>query len=222
MAHQPTQPKVRNEKEASKVVTHRFEFYRDQARKMIPLLAGSVALNFLLGGGFIYAISHRPPPVVVPTRPDGSIVPIIALDRPMVNRATLLEWVSRSVIAAYNYDFARYRQQFMEAADSFTPAGWNRYVQALNESNNLDAVINRKLTVTSTVRTAPVIIDERNAGGVYTWIIEVPLVVTYQSLSERTSENLLVRATVVRRQSLDSRDGSGLAIETLVAIRSSQ
>lgn len=202
---------------ASEAVRARYEFYKDLSRRSMPLLMASLLLNGVLVAGDVAILTHRPPPRYVPTRPDGGVLPEKPLNEPIVSNAALFVWASRAVTTAYTYNFASYREQFMRASDAFTDEGWINFIKAIERSNNLPAVAARRLTVTATVRAAPVLVEPpKLERGVLTWVMEIPLSVTYQSGTERTAENLSARTTVVRRRTIQSPDGSGLGISQLI------
>jgi intracellular multiplication protein IcmL len=81
----------------------------------------------------------------------------------------------------------------------------------LEESGNLRTVIDNKLVTTAVPRGAPIIIAEGQLGGNYAWKIQLPMLVTYQSASTRTTQDLLVSAIISRRSELEHPMGLGIA-----------
>ena len=99
----------------------------------------------------------------------------------------------------------------MAASGFFTSDGWNQFITALSESNNLDAVKTKKLVVSAVATAAPVILQKGLLNGRYAWRIQMPILVTYQSASEFSQQNLNVTMLVTRVDTLNSPRGIGIA-----------
>jgi intracellular multiplication protein IcmL len=193
------------------VVRHRSEFHRDKHRLVLLALLISVILNGLLGASFIYLVSHPPAPQYFATTINGRITPLIPLDQPNMPPSTLLQWANSAAIAAYTYNFVNYRQELQSASEFFTPEGWNEFISALNSSNNLKAVLDKKLVVSAVATGAPVIVDQGVLNGTYTWSIQMPMLVTYQSASQTARQNIVVKIVVQRISTLNSARGIGIS-----------
>lgn len=154
----------------------------------------------------------RPPDVrYFATTTDGKIMKMSDLAEPVQNTSAVLNWATRNITNAYTFSFANYRQQLQAARPSFTKSGWDGFNQALQESGNLQSVINNDFVTTVVPSGAPVIIAEGYMSGRYAWQIEMPILVTYQSANERFTQDLLVQAIVVRRPELENPSGLGIA-----------
>ena len=135
--------------DALELVTLRNNFYRDNYRRLVMALVILLAINAALVGVVIYQFSSRPEPRYFATSADGKITPIYALEVPMVSASALLSWANQAAVAAFSYNFANYRQALQDASDYFTPEGWKDFQAALESSNNLSAVITKKLVVST-------------------------------------------------------------------------
>jgi intracellular multiplication protein IcmL len=97
------------------------------------------------------------------------------------------------------------------ASEFFTPDGWNQFIGALNSSNNLKAVLDKKLVVSAVAIGAPVILDQGVLNGTYTWTVQMPMLVTYQSASQNAEQKIVVKIVVQRISTLNSARGIGIA-----------
>lgn len=192
-------------------ITLRNNFYRDGQRKMILLLLISLLANFLLGAMLVYIIMHPPAPKYFPTSINGRITPLIPLNVPNQSDSSVLQWANVAATAAYSYSFVNYRTELVAASGFFTPEGWDQFLTALKQSNNLDAVIAKKWIVSAVATSAPVILKSGPLNGVYAWSIQMPIVVTYQNSSEFTQQNNLVTMTIVRVNTTNSPYGIGIS-----------
>ena len=133
--------------DALMAVALRNNFYRDGQRKMIVVLLVSMLANIVLAGILVYIITHPPAPKYFATSINGRITPLIPLDIPNQSDSSVLQWANVAATAAYSYNFVNYRTELVAASGFFTPEGWDQFLTALKQSNNLDAVVAKKLIV---------------------------------------------------------------------------
>src|SRR5205807_1923771 len=73
---------------------------------------------------------------------------------------------------------------------------------ALNKSNNIKVVEDRKLVASATsVEPAMIVKKGINKNGIYTWQIKLPLIATYENESRVIKQNLMVNLLVARNTS---------------------
>lgn len=192
-------------------ITLRNTFYRDGQHKLIAVFLVSVIANIMLAALLIYIITHPPTPKYFATSSSGRITPLFALNEPNTSDNAVVQWSSVATMAAYSYNFVNYRTELEAASGFFTGAGWDQFMAALRDSNNLDAVKSKKLVVSAVVTGAPVILKKGLLSDRYAWRIQMPLLVTYQSASEFTQQNLNVTLLVTRIDTLNSPTGIGIA-----------
>jgi intracellular multiplication protein IcmL len=88
-------------------------------------------------------------------------------------------------------------------------------MKALDESKNLVAVQDKKLYVTAASTGKGTVTKEGNENGIYTWEVQIPILVTYKSPTETISQNLVVKAEIVRV--LSSQSSQGIAFQNITA-----
>jgi intracellular multiplication protein IcmL len=199
------------DEDAIAVVGLRNEFYRDNHRKTVWLLFLCVFIIVILGGGLVYIVTHPPQPQYFATTIDGRVTPLVPLDQPNMSTSALLQWANTAAIAAYTYDFVTYRQALQAASEYFTPDGWSAFMDALTSSNNLDAVTSKKLIVSAVATGAPVVLAQGLLEGRYSWKVQMPMLVTYQSASQFSQQSVLVTMLITRISTLTSARGVGIA-----------
>lgn len=193
------------------VVRLRNQFYRDSYRKVVGGLVLCIFVILILVGGLVYIVSNPPMPKYFATSVDGRIMPLVPLNRPNLSSAALLSWANTAAIAVYTYNFVNYRQALQAASDYFTPDGWKSFMNALQSSNNLNAVIDKKLIVSAVATGAPVILEQGLLFGTYTWRVQMPMLVTYQSASEFSQQAVTVTMLITRVSTLATPLGIGIA-----------
>ena len=196
--------------DAIQTVMMRHEFYRDRFRWMLyALVAQSVAL-IIAGYSVYYLLNDRPEPRYFATRSDGGLIRLTPLHEPMLTQSAILTWAGKAATDAFTFDFVNFRQQLQNAAQAFTPDGWRSFLKALEDSRNLEAVRQKKLIVNAALQGAPVMLTEGVVNGVYSWRIEMPIVVAYRSANEVQRQNLLGNMTVSRVPTLEFPEGVGI------------
>ena len=193
------------------VVNLRNNFYKDSQRKVIVALMVSVAVNFILGFLVIYMITHPPAPKYFATSINGRITPLYPLDQPNQSDSAVLQWANQAAIAAFTYNFVNYREELQASSGFFTADGWEQFLTALDQSNNLDAVKSKKLIVSAVATRAPVILQKGILNGRFSWRVQMPILVTYQSASAFTQNNYVVTMLITRVSTLNSPRGIGIS-----------
>lgn len=197
--------------DALELVRLRNNFYRDNYRRLVGILLLMIIVNLGLIGTVVYLLTSRPAPQYFATSADGRITPLYPLSAPVVTPTELLQWANEAAVAAYTYNFVNYRKELQNTSGYFTPEGWNQFQQELRRSRNLETVIAKKLVVTAAATGAPVITDQGLLNGRYAWKIRIPLLVTYESASERIQQPIMVNMVITRVSTLDMPKGIAIA-----------
>lgn len=197
--------------DALTAVKLRNDFYRDGQRKIIFALLFSVLINFILASLLVYMLTHPPAPKYFATSISGRITPLYPLDEPNQSDSAVLQWANQAAIAAFTYNFVNYRDELQASSGFFTSDGWTQFLNALQQSNNLDAVKAKKLIVSAVATRAPIILQKGLLNGVYSWRVQMPILVTYQSASEFSQQNNVVTMLITRVSTLNSPRGIGIA-----------
>lgn len=193
--------------DAIELVKLRNNFYRDNYRRVVLALLVVLLINVGLIAIIIYQYQSRPEPRYFATSADGRITPLYSLSRPVVTAAQLREWANKAAMSAFSYNFANYRLALQEASEYFTPRGWRNFQEALRQSGNLQTVLDKKLVVYAVPTGTPEIIDQRVIDDRYTWKVQIPMLVTYQSVQTTLTDSLLVTLSIVRVSSLQAPQG---------------
>ncbi|MGL6028903.1 MAG: type IVB secretion system apparatus protein IcmL/DotI [Legionella sp.] len=197
--------------DALAVVTLRNQFYKDSQRKVILALLIAILVNLVLGFMIMYMITHPPAPKYFATSINGRITPLFPLNEPNQSDSAVLQWANQAAIAAFTYNFVNYRDELQSSSGFFTAAGWDQFLNALQQSNNLDAVKAKKLIVSAVATRAPIILQKGLLNGSYAWRVQMPILVTYQSASEFTQQNNVVTMLITRVSTLNSPRGIGIS-----------
>lgn len=187
-----------NKNQGVEVVVMRNAFYRDNYRKAVLALLLLIGINCLLAGSIFYQWTHPPQPQYFATTADGRMITWHPLTDPVVPDSYVLQWSANSIRKAFSLDFIHYRQQLQDASNSFTPSGWQYFLQALQKSDNLQTLINLKMVSNATITGAPQIVQKEIVDGRFAWKIQLPILVTYTNGKRSIPTPLIVTLIVVR------------------------
>ena len=192
-------------------VTLQNKFYSDHQKKMMGALLVSVLAFLFISLFLLYMITHPPQPKYFATSTNGRITPLLALDQPNQSDSAVLQWANQAAIAAFSYNFVNYREELLAASSYFTQEGWSQFMDALQQSSNLEAVKSKKLIVSAVATRAPIILQKGELNGSFSWRVQMPILVTYQSASEFTQQNNVVTMLITRISTLQSPRGIGIS-----------
>ncbi|MEM1243238.1 MAG: type IVB secretion system apparatus protein IcmL/DotI [Pseudomonadota bacterium] len=186
-------------------------YYRNSYRLVFYILNIFILITAVLAGGMIYTITHPLRRDYYATNDKSQLTELVRLAKPNLSTLALLQWASAATIAAYTYNFVDYRQALSSASEYFTSDGWRAFLSALRSSNVLKVILAKNLSVSAVITGTPVVLQQGDIGGVYTWNLEMPLLITYQSASELTQQRLIVNLVITRISTLESPRGIGIA-----------
>lgn len=116
----------------------------------------------------------------------------------LLSSADLLLWVQVVVGDIYSFNAITYQQKFNDLlAKNFTPDGADSFRQVLNDSQLLQQVITQQLNLTSIVSGQPVILKEGALLGKYSWKVQMPLLLTFESASQITTKRIIVTVLII-------------------------
>lgn len=149
------------------------------------------------------------------TNKAGQSMEIFPLDRPNVTPSALTNWATQAATSAYTLDFYQYQDNIDSLRDYFTVSGYQAYLSSLEASNSLKRIVRDKLIVSAVATGAAVILQEGPLRGVYTWRIQVPLLLTYQGASTDSTQKSIAVSLLVTRVPTEIAP-KGIGIEQIV------
>lgn len=184
-----------------------YEFSNRLIRRSFLLNIMQSAGLVVLGGVVWRQSTYQPQPKYFYTDGKNEPYPIRPLDAPVMDDAELLTWTARAILATYNIDFVKYREQLQEASKYFTYRGWNSFGQSFKDSGNFARILKSRLVASAVPKKAPTITNKAVIGGVLTYQIGFPIVVTYENENQSSNNSLLVRILVIRTVETEHPDG---------------
>lgn len=190
----------------------RTNFYRDNYRRVMKFCLILVGITAILMAWTFYERTHKRAVSYYVTTRDGVQEQIFPINQPNLSTNALIEWAVEATTTAYNFNFENADTAISQARIYFTDPGYENFIQALQAAGTLNAVKSKKLVVTAVATNRPIVLFEGpTSEGIYAWRVQLPLLITYQSASEQTKQNVIVTLLIARRPTLESPKGIGIA-----------
>ncbi len=185
------------------------DFFRNSYNSIISVLIAEIVLLIILVGIVLYQISHRPLPYFSAVTPKGNRMVLDASLEPNLLSSTLIRWASKAAVAAYTFDFVNYNKQIALARPYFTEAGWNEYLDSIK--GLISTITQNQLFVNGVVSAPPIVSNEGPLPGRgYTWRLQIPFLVTYQSAEQTRRDSFVVVVTIVKIPTVTNPVGIGI------------
>jgi intracellular multiplication protein IcmL len=192
-------------------------FRRETQRRLTLLLTAIILINFGLGFFLWYVVLFPKEADYYATSVNGKAMSLVPLNEPNLADSAVLQWANQAAITAFTYDFVNYNEQLLATYDFFTAEGWIQFVEAVRASNSVEVVQEKKLIVSAVAMKPPIILQKGVVNGVYSWKIQMPLLITYRSASEVLPEKNVLTMLVTRVPPTESYKGIGIAQFTIEA-----
>lgn len=185
------------------------DFYANSYLSVMIVLLVEIILVLCLVTVVLYQVFHRPLPPFSALTPQKQKMQLTASYEPNLLSSTLITWASKAAVTAYTFDFYNFEKQIAFARPYFTPAGWNDYQASIG--GVIATIIQNQLIVNGVVSGPPVISNQGELPGRgYTWRIQIPFIVTYQSAGPTSLAYYTVVITLVRVPTFVNPTGVGI------------
>lgn len=204
--------------DAAILVQQRNHFYRQKYRVALAIYVLCIVAIVTLISVLVYVTRNPTRPLYFLTDSVGRLMPDIPVTVPGMSNDEVAAWTIEAVEAAYSYNYVNYRSQLQDAQKYFTEYGWRNYMTGLTASNNLLAVTERKMIFVAKVVGPPRFLNEGILSGVYSWKLQLPLLVNFLEApyDKPTFSNAYSVNVVVQRQKFQQ-SYKGLAIVQMIA-----
>ncbi len=183
-------------------VVLRNDFYKDGFRRMVTVLLISLVVNVILLGSLFFLGSRHPDPVYFATTQDGQLIQLNGAQQPLLNDQAILAWVNRNIPQLYQFDYVNYRSSLQRSRQYFTSSGWQQFMQEF--APVVSQVTNGGLVVSAALYDTPVIVKSGVFGGIPSWGVQVPLLVSYQKDGKVQTQHIIMQVLLQKADPNDS------------------
>ena len=108
--------------------------------------------------------------------------------------------------------FSNFREELTGARRYYEyPDGWNSFLAALTAGGVLQFIEGRRLNASTVAQGGVITSHGTDERGRHSWIVQVPVITTYESASETSRENYLAELRIVRLPTTEVPAGVGVA-----------
>jgi intracellular multiplication protein IcmL len=119
--------------------------------------------------------------------------------------AILLFWATRAMLRMFELDFVNYRAVIQDMRKYFSSKGYERFLEALDSSKNLDTIKKGKRVAYATLQGPAKVTETGMLEGHKVWNVEAPMVVTYEAHGQDSlTQDLLAIIKIARVSTLQS------------------
>ena len=182
----------------SKIIVENREYYQRayfHAIRIAFILACVLCLS--VGANVVQAL-YQPKPVYFAADNELRLAPMTPLSEPDMSQGGLLTWVAESVSATFTYDFRNWKNQFDAVRDRYTKTAFSEMMESL-KSGSLAMVVEKRYVAGCVPTATPIISKEGVLDGVQTWIVKVPIIITYESSNGIENQQKLEAKMIVQR-----------------------
>jgi intracellular multiplication protein IcmL len=194
-------------------------FYRDLAKKshkIIMMLSGALAILAIICLVQVF-VWIQPKPVYFGMTESMELLPMTPMDEPLMNDAALKAWLAAAITDCFNMDFINWRERLSNARQYFSKDAFTGYATALDSEGHIELLTQHRAIMHSVPAGTPVLTKAGVIRGVLTWEFEVPLLLNYETSTQRLSTQRIVAVCRVQRMPTTNYV-RGVAITQLVTV----
>lgn len=193
-------------------VVVRNEFYRDGYRSLLSIaVMEALIIVGLIGIMFFVVKIHQPENRYFATTEDGRLIPMLPLSEPNLSEPALMSWAAQAATEVMTFGFHDYRRRLQESSRNFTPQGWESFTAALENSRYIETIEANRQVLTAAPLGAPILQAAGLVDGRYQWVIEIPMIFSFEAGSKSRNDRMVVTLVVVRVPRLESASGIGIS-----------
>lgn len=195
---------------------NRAESYRTGYRRLLWLVyVLTFAILGLIALLVFVIITRAPQDRYFAQTSEGATMRLVGLDRPNMNEQTMFDWAAEATSQILTFGFNDYNAKLNAVHNRFTEDGWASFAPTLYKSKFFQGVISEQQIVTSVPKAPPRLFSEGLVAGQYSWIIEIPMLLTVRSGSISRTLDQTVRIVIVRVPT--DLNPSGIAIDRWIS-----
>ena len=139
--------------------------------------------------------------------PPCACQPYHALRDKPISQTNLARWAEHAAINLYSYGFGNYEASFKQASHFFTPEGWQIIQGDLEDSGNVDQVVENKLLVSAQLIEPAFLLRQVSDNE---WIYQMKIAVSYDSADKRVNQVMKLNVLMKKFKPLDRVDSVGV------------
>jgi intracellular multiplication protein IcmL len=192
------------------------DFYISQNRKLFTVIKYLLPILVIFLVLFTYFVLREEGRVrYFAVTPDLRVMEMSSLTEPYISSEGLIDWTGEVVCGALSLDFLHWKKKLMDLRSNFDPKGFQSFLESLETGGHIKKIQEERLSLSTVMTDAPVIVSQGLYGGRMTWKIEMPLIISYQSSTGISATQKLLGEILVQRVP-PSQNPKGVVIRQVV------
>jgi intracellular multiplication protein IcmL len=187
-------------------------YYRDGFRILMRIVNVQAAVIFLLSIVLAaYLCTRTNQDRFIAEMANGKVMQMISLPSPNMGRIAMSEWVANAASQIMTFGFNNIDQRFALSRLNFTKDGWENFREAVVRSGFIDEMVKTQQIITTVPESPPILRQEGLVNGRYTWVFDVPLLMTSRAGADNVQRHKTAVITVERVSTRENPNGVGIA-----------
>jgi hypothetical protein len=132
---------------------------------------------------------------------------VFPFDEPNLTRTAIINMGMNVVTQVLTFGFNNADQRLLAAQHLFTKECWQRFAKAYLQYGRLEQVKRYQQVITAIATAGAVIVSEGKIGRRDRWVVQVPIVVTFQAGAETQIKKSILQLTLVRVPTIEHLEG---------------
>lgn len=196
------------------VVLEKNEYYKEGKKySFIVAIISAITLLISVAGSY-FVLNKKDERVYFAVNDKNQFVKLVPFSEPNHKDSVVSQWLVSALIDTFDLNFVNYKTSLNDSAQKyFTTNGGKELKKALVDSGNLDAMVNKKLILSLSLESTPVMIKKGKPewSDYYLWKLQVPGVLTYRNQGGEYSTKVMFTVVVSRQSMLSDPMGLGIA-----------
>ncbi|MDE1151381.1 MAG: DotI/IcmL/TraM family protein [Micavibrio sp.] len=189
--------------------------YRDGFKNLIRLAIMMGFVMIIMTGVVIYYVSYVIPQdgyYAISALSNGSELkrPMDGLASPNVNTDAMLRWAASAATEVMTFGFTDIDERMTKSRRLFTTEGWDSFTSALVKTSMIKNMLEFQQILATIPAAEPRKISEGLYNGDYTWVLEMPVIMTLRAGDKVTTARAKIRLIVVRMPTESNPMGIGI------------
>jgi intracellular multiplication protein IcmL len=134
-----------------------------------------------------------------------------ALDEPNLTHTAILNMAENVVTQVLTFGFNNADERLLGMRHLFTKEAWNYFGRAYLQQGRLDLIKRNQQVLTAVATAGPVVVSEGMVDDVDRWVVQVPIVTTFQAGKSSSTKRSVLQVTLVRASTLEHPEGVAIA-----------
>jgi intracellular multiplication protein IcmL len=129
------------------------------------------------------------------------------LDEPNLTHTAILNMSMNVVTEVLTFGFNNADERLLSARHLFTPEAWQKFAKAYLQEGRLEKIKRNQQVLTAIASNGAVIVSEGKKNRKDSWVVQMPIITTFQAGSAALPKRSVLQLTLVRASTIEHPEG---------------